>query len=329
MYEPTNRARHLALVSLGLATVALTAAALLPNPQAVATFPGPNGRIAFNSDSAGNDDVFTITATGTGTANLTATPTSDRAAEWSPDGRRIVYTRTVAGNTDIYIKTILSGRVTRVTTNRAVDASPAWSPDGQRLVFASNRVGSASGSLDIHLIRAAREGRTNRPVRITNTFGDENNPDWSPDGRQIAYDLGVVPLFDVFVIGVNGTGRRAVTESAFGVGGSYFDPTWSPDGRQIAFDNGDDIFRIAAGSNGGLDCIQCTNLTATAPDTSESDPSWSPDGREIAFVTTRDRLPDGSANREIYVMNAADGTGARNVTQNPAQDDSPAWGPRR
>jgi Tol biopolymer transport system component len=329
VYERTHRwSRLFTLVPLGMAAAAaLTAAVLVAVPKATATFPGPNGRIAFNSDRAGNDDVFSATAAGTGTTNLTVTPTSDRAAEWSPDGRRVVYTRTVASNIDIYIKTVATGRVTRITTNHGVDVSPAWSPDGRRLVFVSSRVGSASGRLDIYLIRAARESRTNRPVRITNTAGDENNPDWSPNGRQIAYDLGVVPIFNIFVVGVNGRGPRPITESAFGVGRAYFDPTWSPDGRQIAFDNGDDIFTIAASVNGGLDCVRCTNLTTT-PDTSESDPSWSPNGRLIAFVTTRDRLPDGSANHEIYVMNATDGTGARNVTQNPAHDDSPAWGPR-
>jgi Tol biopolymer transport system component len=307
---------------LAITTVTLTQ----PRPAA-ATFPGANGRIAFNSDRTGNDDVFTTNATGTQTTNLSATPSSDRAAEWSPDGRRVVYTRTVAGNIDIYVKTVATGRVTRITTNRAVDVSPAWSPNGRRLVFVSNRLGSASGGLDLYLVRATREGRTNRPVRISNTAGDENNPDWSANGGKIAFDLGLI-TFDVYVIGVNGRGRRAVTDSSFGVGRSYFDPTWSPDGSQIAFDNGDDIFRIAAGANGGLDCAMCTNLTAANPDSSESDPSWSPNSRQIAFVTTRDRLPDGSANHEVYVMSAANGAGQTNITQNPAQDDSPAWGRR-
>ena len=51
------------------------------------------------------------------------------------------------------------------------------------------------------------------------------------------------------------------------------------------------------------------------------DPQWSPDGTLISFVTGRD------GNGEIYVMNA-DGTGHRNLTQNPLADDfEPAWSP--
>jgi uncharacterized repeat protein (TIGR03803 family) len=42
--------------------------------------------------------------------------------------------------------------------------------------------------------------------------------------------------------------------------------------------------------------------------------------QDIAFVSVRD------GNREIYVMNA-DGSGVTNLTNNPSQDDNPAWSP--
>ena len=49
-------------------------------------------------------------------------------------------------------------------------------------------------------------------------------------------------------------------------------------------------------------------------------PAWSPDGRTIVFVSWRD------GNGEVYAMDA-DGSGPRNLTQNPAQDVRPAWSP--
>jgi hypothetical protein len=52
------------------------------------------------------------------------------------------------------------------------------------------------------------------------------------------------------------------------------------------------------------------------------DPDWSPDGTKIAFT-----IASGSAGSdEIYVMNAADGSGQRNLSFNPDSSDfSPDW----
>ena len=50
-------------------------------------------------------------------------------------------------------------------------------------------------------------------------------------------------------------------------------------------------------------------------------PAWSPDGRTIVFVSWRD------GNGEVYAMDA-NGSGPRNLTQNPAKKDvRPAWSP--
>ncbi len=68
----------------------------------------------------------------------------------------------------------------------------------------------------------------------------------------------------------------------------------------------------------------------TSGDFDDSDPVWSPDGKRIAFVSNRTKDPDGNADSNIWIVDAANtdkGKKLTQVTTNPNQDDSPTWSP--
>jgi Tol biopolymer transport system component len=54
--------------------------------------------------------------------------------------------------------------------------------------------------------------------------------------------------------------------------------------------------------------------------------SWSPDGTGIVFSRATTPNSAKSLHADIYVMRA-DGSGARALTDDPADDGSPAWQP--
>ena len=69
--------------------------------------------------------------------------------------------------------------------------------------------------------------RGGTPTPITASEKDVSDPQWSPDGRRLAYVRGD----DIRIVDADGS--RAVLVASHPSGGSL--PRWSPDGRQIAF----------------------------------------------------------------------------------------------
>ena len=191
-------------------------------------------------------------------------------------------------------------------------------------------------------------------TRLTSHDAFDSAPDWSPDGRRIAFSSLRDGNTEIYVMNALGSGVTRLTYK------DDFDsfPAWSPDGRRIAFhsyrDGNWDIYvmnadgsgvtrltysraadgypawspdgrRIAfgAGRDGKweiyvMDASGVIRLTYN--DAHDGGPAWSPDGRRIAFVSERD------GNDEIYVMNA-DGTGVTRLTYKDADDSFPAWSP--
>lgn len=79
--------------------------------------------------------------------------------------------------------------------------------------------------------------------------------------------------FEIFVIGVDGKGRRNVSENPQSLDTS---PVVSPDGTKVAFLRGTDIWVMNADGSGQ------TRRTETSE--AESDPAWAPDSRTLGFT---------------------------------------------
>ena len=166
---------------------------------------------------------------------------------------------------------------------------------GQRGVF-NTRVAyvAASGygnDREYRLVIADTDGEGDRIVMTSPE--PIRSPNWSPDGKRIAYVSFEDHNAAVFVQNLSSGERRKVS-SLPGINGA---PAWSPDGSALAVtlskDGSPDIYVIDVGS-GSMHRI-------TQDDSIDTEASWSPDGRSLVFTSDRGGKP------QLYLVSAHGG----------------------
>ena len=237
---------------------------------------GDDGAIDDDWEEAGaTAQVWLLNRAGGEAEKLTDLPGGVSGFEWSPDSRRLVLVgpdkdadddpKTKEGwkrktppplvitryhfkeDRDGYLKTlyahlylfdIATRKAEAITSGPYDDEAPSWSPDGTRIAFVSRRGDDPDrdGNSDIFVVDAAA-GAT--PKALTTFAGpDQGQPQWSPDGRFIAYLQGDEPRFHAYeqnkaaIVPAAGGAARVLTGS---LDRAVSDVRWPPDGRSLVF----------------------------------------------------------------------------------------------
>lgn len=229
---------------------------------------GPPGELAFVFASSTNNDIYVVSADGSGEHSLTNNPKLDLNPAWSPDGAQIAFASERDGDREIYVMNADGSGPVRLTNVPGDDGEPAWSPDGTRIAFVSYRDGPTAA---IYVMNADGSNQ----VRLTSGPNYYAHPAWSPDGGKIAFASSGGGTEGIWIMNADGSGAARLTTSTIG----DVAPAWSPDGTRIVFSrlraNTSDLFFINVDGSG---LIQLTHGIGNA-----GDPSWSPDGRKIAL----------------------------------------------
>jgi Tol biopolymer transport system component len=146
-------------------------------------------------------------------------------AAFSPDGSLLAfrgYWGVADGAYSLYTTGTNGCAVHRLT--RSIAGHPTWSPDGKWIVF------DTSGAGEIWKVRADGSGMTRLAASTHSYFQDQ--PAWSPNGREIAFVRYYGSRGQLWVMRPDGSGKRLVrADSRASVG----DPAWSYDSKQLAF----------------------------------------------------------------------------------------------
>ena len=282
----------------------------LPAGAAQATFPGTNGRIAFERSTVPDaHDIYSTNPDGSAQLNLTHNGANNRQVAWSPDGSHIAFRSDGDGFDDYYDIHVaradgLGPPVRISTTTSASDA--AWAPDGRSILFADG------------FIYSVRSDGTGLRV-LVGTGRFSIRPAWSPDGSKISfghYD-GRSGGPHIYVANADGSDMRRI--SADEDIETYGWSRWSPDGTRIVY------FAALAGCQPfGCRRVYVVNADGTNRRAVSSlygvYPTWSPDGSKIAFQGFR------SGAHQIYTVNP-DGTGETQLTNSSRDNYGPEWSP--
>src|SRR5947209_8224741 len=105
------------------------------------TFPGTNGKIAFDSDRTGTEQIFVMNADGSGQINLSNNGFYDTNPSWSPDGTKIAFYSSRTSFDQIFVMNADGSGQINLSNNAFDDTNPSWSPDGTKIAFDSDRIG--------------------------------------------------------------------------------------------------------------------------------------------------------------------------------------------
>lgn len=261
---------------------------------------------------------------------------------WSPDGKEIAFGMSGSlwkirlGDTTAY----------ELTANLTYDSSPSWSPDGRFIVYTAED----SNGVNLMLLNVA----TRESTVLTRGSDIYADPVFSPDGKSIAYVLGIQGAraarravdvnaqegqppsgYHVYTLpfdnGKTGKPTQLTAEHSYGRARLYFSPTddhispnWSPNGKEMLLISNRGIplgsgaiWRMPVEQN----AMPKAKMVLREETLYRTQPQWSPDGKRLLYSSHR-----GSQFNNLYVL-PVEGGEPYQMTFGDWDHFDPRWSP--
>lgn len=196
----------------------------------------PDGkRVAF-SELHLNKDIWIVDSTRT---------TEDRATFegqnsypiFNPDGSRMAFRSDRSGPLAIYLASATNTRDVVQITQGPQDVPSSWTPDGKELAF-TRGFAATGGNTDIFVVSV---DRPKEEKALLATSASETFPEFSPDGKWLAYISNESGRATLYVHPYPGPGARVTIASE---GGGATEPVWSKNSNELFYRTGSTYFSV-------------------------------------------------------------------------------------
>jgi serine/threonine protein kinase len=162
---------------------------------------------------------------------------------WSPDGKRLLFGWHKSLKANLFWQTYDgSSPMERLTTSENEQHPGSWSPDGKTVALVVDNL-AAGYQYDIFMLDVP----SGRVTPFLNSRLWEAYPDFSPDGRWIAYSSLESDRVEVYVRAFPGPGMKQQVSSEGGI-----HPLWARSGKQLFYRREDQLWVVDVRTDGGF-----------------------------------------------------------------------------